>query len=45
MSDIPVISNFLTADKTGLVELLNTLAKEKIANEAKYKEIKKLPIS
>jgi hypothetical protein len=44
MSDIPVISNFLTADKTGLVELLNTLAKEKIANEAKYKEIKKLPI-
>ena len=44
MSDIPVISNFLTADKTGLVELLNALAKEKIAHEAKYKEIKKLPI-
>lgn len=44
MTDIPVISHFLTADKTGLVELLNALAKEKIAHEAKYKQIKKLPI-
>jgi hypothetical protein len=44
MSNAPVISNFLNADKTGLVANLEALAKEIITPNHKYKEIRKLDI-
>lgn len=44
MPHYPSISNFLTADTTGLIEFLETLAKEKIAINDKIKQIKKLDI-
>lgn len=44
MANAPVISNFLTANKTGLVDILEALAKEIITPDHKYKEIRKLDI-
>jgi hypothetical protein len=44
MANAPVISNFLTANKTGLVDNLEVLAKEIITPAHKYKEIRKLDI-
>ena len=44
MHTVPIISNFLTADKTGLVCNLEALAKKVITPTHKYKEIRKLDI-
>lgn len=44
MANAPVISNFLTANKTGLVDTLDAFAKEIITPDHKYKEIRRLDI-